>query len=146
MRYLAIDYGTKRTGLAVCDEEETIATPLTVLHSRDNLVKQIVDTIEEECIEAVIIGLPFLMDGTEGIQAKRTRAFGVELEKAIDIPVLFHDERLSSFDAEEKLAGLELTNKRRKKRLDAVAAANILQCFLEHNHGQSEANPEAEES
>ena len=69
----------------------------------------------------------------------------LKLEKAIEVPMIFHDERLSSFDAEEKLAMLELTNKRRKKRLDAVAAANILQAFLEHTHGRTEANPGAEE-
>ena len=131
MRYLAIDYGTKRTGLAVCDQSETIVSPLCVIEGRKNLVEKILEIITRENIEAIIFGLPFNMDGTTGSQAKTTTRFAEELKKRTNIPVYFQDERLSSFSAEEKLAPAEFTRKKKAKRLDAIAAAQILESFLE---------------
>ncbi len=131
MRYLAIDYGTKRTGLAVCDPSETIVSPLTVIEDRKNLVEKILKIIASENIEAVVLGLPLNMDGTTGSQAKMTTQFAEELKKHTNVPVYFQDERLSSFVAEEKLAPAEFTRKKKAKRLDAIAAAQILEAFLE---------------
>ena len=130
MKYLAIDYGTKRTGLAVCDESETICSPLKVIGGQANLIEQIIKTIETEQIEAVVVGLPLNMDDTQGAQAKIVRDFAEMLRQSLDIDVLFQDERLSSFEAEEKLAAKGFTRKQKKARLDAVAAAAILQSFL----------------
>jgi len=134
MRYLAIDHGEKRTGLALCDAAETMAFPLKVITEKALFVKSIIKVIHEENIEAVVVGLPLNMDDTEGPRAKSVRNFAVQLEKQVVVPVLFFDERLSSFDAEKKLAGLELTRKMKKKHLDAVAAASILQSFLDDKH------------
>lgn len=131
MRYLAIDYGTKRTGLAVCDRSETVTSPLTVIQGQKNLIKKISEIVENEEIEAVVLGLPLNMDGSEGNQSKLVLRFGKQLQNNLKIPVLLHDERLSSFGAEEKLSSAKYTRKKRKKRLDAVAAAEILQSFLE---------------
>ncbi len=131
MRYLARDYGTKRTGLAVCDPSETIVSPLSVIEDKKNLVEKILKIIASENIEAVVFGLPLNMDGTTGSQAKMTEQFAEELKKRITIPVHFQDERLSSFVAEEKLAPAEFTRKKKAKRLDAIAAAQILEAFLE---------------
>ncbi len=131
MRYLAIDYGTKRTGLALCDPSETIVSPLTVIEGRENLVEKILKIITNENIEAIVFGLPLNMDGTTGPQAKMTTQFAEELKKRINIPVYFQDERLSSFVAEGKLAPAEFTRKKKAKRLDAIAAAHILETFLE---------------
>ena len=142
MRYLAVDHGEKRTGLAICDKAETMASPLKVIVGQGSLVKQIVKVVDEECIEAVVVGLPLNMDSTEGPRAKSVRVFGAELEKAAQVPVIYHDERLSSFDAEKKLAGLDLTRKKKKKHLDAVAAASILDAFLEHKHGDVQTDIE----
>lgn len=135
MRYLAIDYGLKRTGLAICDEGETIASPLKVLTEGKVLIETIVKIAGEEQADAFVVGLPFNMDDSEGPQAKLVREFAKALGKQIDLPIHFQDERLSSFDAEGKLAGL-YTRKKKKGRLDAVAAASILQSFLEIKHGQ----------
>ena len=135
MRYLAVDHGEKRTGLAICDKSERMASPLKVLLGQAELVRQIVKVVREEEIEAVVVGLPLNMDSTEGPRAKSVRVFGAELEKVAQIPVIYHDERLSSFDAEKKLAGLDLTRKKKKKHLDAVAAASILESFLDYKHG-----------
>ena len=131
MRYLAIDFGDKRTGLAVCDADETIASPLTVLTGQGALPERIAEVIKTQQIDAVVFGLPLNMDGTEGGRVKVVRQFAEELTAYIDVPVQFHDERLSSFDAEGKFAGSELTRKQKKRRLDAVAAASILQSFLD---------------
>jgi putative Holliday junction resolvase len=131
MRYLAIDYGEKRTGLAICDANETIVTPLVVIHGRKELQKKISAVIRKEGVEAVVIGLPLNMDGSEGSQAKLVLKFAEQLREHLDVPIHFQDERLSSFDAEQKLAAAELTRSKRKKRLDAVAAASILEAFLE---------------
>lgn len=132
MRYLAIDHGQKRTGLAVCDASETVVSPHSVIETQNSgeLLKRILSVIETEEIEAVIIGLPYNMDGSEGPRAKKVRTFAERLSENISIPVLFHDERLSSFGAEHLLAEAELTRKKKKKRLDAVAAAEILNAFL----------------
>lgn len=131
MRYLAIDYGTKRTGLAVCDRAETITSPLTVIQGQKGLIKKISEIVEKEDIEAVVLGLPLNMDGSEGAQTKLVLKFGKQLQNSLKIPVLMQDERLSSFGAEEKLSFAKYTRKKTKKRLDAVAAAEILQSFLE---------------
>jgi putative holliday junction resolvase len=131
MRYLAIDYGAKRTGLAVADDAHAIASPLEVIDSHSLRISRIIEVIKSQQIDALVIGLPLNMDGTEGKQSKTVRQFAKEIKKQIDIPIHFQDERLSSFDAEQKLAALGLTRKKKKKHLDAVAAAAILQSFLD---------------
>jgi putative Holliday junction resolvase len=134
MRYLAIDYGLKRTGLAICDDGESIPSPLKVLTEPKLLIDSIVKIAKEEEVGAIVIGLPLNMDdASEGPMTKRVREFAGELERRIDLPIFFQDERLSSFDAEGKMAGL-YTRKKKKGRLDAVAAASILQAFLDNKH------------
>ena len=134
MRYLAIDYGTKRTGLAICDSDETIASPLSVIEGQKDLLKKIADTVETENVGAVVLGLPLNMDDSQGPQAKLVFQFAERLKSRLQIPIHFQDERLSSFGAEGKLAAAEFTRKKKKKRLDAVAAAEILQTFLDNKN------------
>jgi putative Holliday junction resolvase len=134
MRYLAIDYGDKHTGLAICDPTETIASPFAVIEGQKDLIKKITDTIKSENVEAVVLGLPLNMDDSQGFQAERVIQFAEQLKNHLQIPIHFQDERLSSFGAEEKLAPAEFTRKKKKKRLDAVAAAEILEAFLEQKN------------
>ena len=131
MRYLAIDYGNKRTGLAVSDESELIITPLKVLQTDGALVSHILKIIAIEQIEQIILGLPLNMDGTEGRQAAVVRKFGSQLSVKTNVKVVYHDERLSSFDAKELLAPAEMSWRKRKKILDAVAAAAILRSYID---------------
>jgi putative Holliday junction resolvase len=131
MRYLAIDYGAKRTGLAVCDAAETIASPYSVLHGQKDLIRRIGRVVASENIEAIVLGLPLNMDDTEGPQARKVRAFAKELQSHVPVPVCFQDERLSSFGAEQKLEEFGLSKGKKRERLDALAAAEILQAFLE---------------
>ncbi len=131
MRYLAIDFGTKRTGLAICDPSETITSPLAVIEGAKSLLDKIVEVVKAEKIEAIVLGLPLNMDDSQGPQTKLVFEFADRLRERINIPIHFQDERLSTFSAEKKLASAEFTRKRKKKRLDAVAAAQILEEFLE---------------
>ncbi len=131
MKFLAIDYGSRRTGLAVCDPSQTICSPLAVLDSTRDLIAQITEFIKTENAEAVVIGLPLNMDDSEGPQAKSVRAFAADLAKSIEIKIHFQDERLTSFAADEKLDMTDLSPAQKKQRRDAVAAADILQSFLD---------------
>ena len=131
MRYLAIDYGLKRTGLAVCDQSEILASPLTVLNNDQNLIKKITDIVAEEKIEAIVVGLPLNMDDSKGGQAKIVADFTEKLKKSVIVPIYFQDERLSTFGAQEKLADMDIAKSKKKKLIDALAAAEILTAFLE---------------
>jgi len=132
MRYLAIDYGTRHTGLAICDLMETIVSPLTVIQGQKELPEKIADIVKKENVEAIVLGMPLNMDGSEGAQAKLVLKFAKQLKEHLDIPIHYQDERLSSFGAENKLACAEFSRgKKRKKRIDAIAAAEILETFLE---------------
>jgi putative holliday junction resolvase len=133
MRYLAIDYGVKSTGLAICDPSESFVSPHSVLPTSKDLIDKIVDVIKNENVEAIVIGLPLNMDGSSGRQAKIVEEFAGQLKKMVTVPIYFQDERLTSFAAEEKLLARDLTLKKKKKRLDALAAAEILQAFLDSN-------------
>ena len=136
MRYLAIDYGTKRTGLAICDPTETIVSPLAGLATAKDLLQKILEIIRSENVEAVIIGLPLNMDGTSGGQSQIVNDFAEKLKKLVSIPIFFQDERLTSFAAEGKLVERELTRKKKKSRIDALAAAEILQAFIDEKQSK----------
>jgi putative Holliday junction resolvase len=134
MKYLAIDFGAERTGLAVCDADETVVSPLRVLQGRKDLAGRIGQIVASEDVGAVVLGLPLNMDGSEGPQARQVLAFAEELAEHVRVPIRLQDERLSSFAAERKLQETGLSRGKRRKRVDALAAAEILQAFLEGKH------------
>lgn len=133
-RYLGIDYGTKRIGLAVGDSEARLVTPLRMVQPGPALeaqVRAVLAVAAEYEIDGFVVGLPLNMDDTEGPQAKLTRTFGDALARAADLTVQYYDERLSSCAAEELLLDAELTRNKKRARIDSVAAQVILQGFLE---------------
>jgi putative Holliday junction resolvase len=132
MRYLAVDLGDKRTGLAVGDDELKIAQPITVLEIPigDLLVNAIVNAIQEQGVDALVMGLPLNMDGSLGQRVAITKTFAEKLQTATSLQLHFQDERLTSSAAEEILSGSGKTHKQKKKILDALAAAEILNDFL----------------
>ncbi len=132
MRYLAIDYGTKHTGAASCDPSETIVSPLTVIEGQKDLLDRIVQLVETENVGAIVLGLPLNMDDSAGPQAKLVFQFAEQLRARLSIPIHFQDERLTSFAAEQKAPRLKSAGKKKQKRLDAIAAAAILEAFLEN--------------
>lgn len=136
MRYLAVDFGAKRVGLAICDVHQTLVSPLRTLARTDDaqVAAQIARIVDDESAGAVVVGLPVNMDGSEGPQAKRVRGFAELLGRATAVPLHFQNEQLSSFAADHRLAPRELTSAGRRARQDAVAAAVILEDFL-RDHG-----------
>jgi putative Holliday junction resolvase len=135
MRYLAIDYGEKRVGLALCDPSETIVSPLCQVTMPaagwQRLAQEIGRHAKEHEVEALVVGLPINMDGSEGEQALRVRRFAAVLQKLLDLPIHLHDERLSSQAADELIAEVAMTSRQRKQRRDMLAAYQVLKSFLQ---------------
>jgi len=138
MRTLAIDLGTRRVGLALSDAGGRLATPYEVVQvtSPQQATQSVVDVIEREGVERLIVGLPLNMDDSLGPAARQTIAWARDLAQRCGKPILFVDERLSSFEAEQvlidrKRRGEKITRKRRKEQLDALAAAGFLQAYLD---------------
>ncbi len=137
MRLLSIDYGKKRIGIAITDMSKTICYPCktiqaekTLVKTVDHLLKEIDEYLKE--IETIIIGLPYLIDGSESEMTKEVRKFADILKTRISIPLVFVDERLSSYEAEQHLKeNLKLSRKKRSKSVDPIAAVIILQDYLE---------------
>ena len=132
MRYLAIDLGGKRTGLAVGSDAVSIVSPLDVVQGRDDAARLvgIAKAIDAHGPDALVIGLPLNMDDSEGPAAAKVRAFAGMLEQRFQLPVHFVDERLSSFEADEALAGRTRAERRKTAGQDAIAAKLILERFL----------------
>lgn len=132
MRYLAIDLGDKRTGLAAGDDVTGIVSPVKVVQQARGpaLDAAILKEIAEHGPDAIVIGLPLNMDGTEGPSARAARRFGESISRQASIAVHFQDERLSSFAAEEYLHQSGRTHKEKRELRDALAAAEILRDYL----------------
>lgn len=138
-RYLAVDLGDRRTGLALGDPVGRIAGPLQVLdiplahRGGLDLLDAIARVADAELgpRDAIVIGLPLNMDGSEGPRAALTRAFAQRLGERTARHVLPFDERRSSLAAEARLARSGLTHDQKKRRRDAIAAAAILQAFFD---------------
>ena len=138
MRTLAIDLGSRRVGLALSDEGGRFATPYEVVTvtSPQQASDEVLKVIEKEGVERIVLGLPLNMDDSVGPAARGTIEWGRGIASASGRPVVFVDERLSSFDAEQglierKRGGEKITRKRKKEQLDALAAAGFLQEFLD---------------
>ena len=138
MRTLGIDLGTRRVGLAMSDEGGKFATPLEVLQitNPDQAMTKVVEILRREGVERIVLGLPLNMDDSIGPAAKQAIVWGRKLSAESGKTVVFVDERLSSFEAEQgiidrKRGGEKITRKRKKEQLDALAAASFLQSFLD---------------
>ena len=132
-RILALDLGEKRLGVALSDPSGTVASPLaTVPHrSRREDVERIVALSREHEVTAVVVGWPRNMDGTSGPTARRAEVFARALGRALSVPVELWDERLSSVAADRALLEADVTRRRRRDLRDRVAAALILQGWLD---------------
>ncbi len=133
-RALGIDLGERRIGVAVSDGEGRVATPLTVIErsgSRGRDHQQIAELVSEYEAEVVVVGLPLSLDGSSGPAARGAGNEAQELEAALGVPVLTHDERLTTVIAERALAESGLSGRARRQRVDMVAASVILQGWLD---------------
>jgi putative holliday junction resolvase len=137
MRIFGLDVGTRTVGVAISDALGMTAQPLTTLRRtglRADLaeLRRLAETHE---VRQAVVGLPLNMDGTEGPSAATARAFGEALARALDIPVEYQDERLSTVAAQRALLEADVSRARRREVVDQVAAALILQTWLDTRQG-----------
>ena len=132
-RLLGLDVGSKTIGMALSDVTRSIATPFDTIRRTKFTVdaKTIGEVIESNQVGAVVIGLPFNLDGSEGPRAQSTRAFARNLAAHIGVPMVFWDERLSTAAVERHLIEADASRKRRAEVIDRMAAAYILQGALD---------------
>ncbi len=132
MKIMAIDYGDAHTGIAISDMTGTLAGFTTVINSRkaEVVVQEIKKIIAEHGVEELVLGYPKNMDGTLGPRAEKYAAFGEVLKEATGLPLTLWDERRTTIDAHNILMAGGQNAKKRKKTVDAVAAALMLEGFL----------------
>ena len=144
MRVLGIDVGRRRIGLAISDPTGTLARPLTTLTvSGDDGVERVAAEIarlshEDDGLGAIVVGIPARLDGSPTTESANVQTFIAALKTRTAIPIVGEDERLTSREAESRLALRERDWKKRKSRLDAAAAAIILQDYLDRRRGDTE--------
>lgn len=133
MRYLALDHGTKRIGVAVSDELKMIAQPLEFIPTEpfDAFLVRLKQVIAEKEVELVFIGMPRNMDGTYGPAAQKVQEFIAQLKPEISAPIQTLDERLTSAQANRVLLQGNVRRADRKQKVDAMAAAILLQSHLD---------------
>jgi putative holliday junction resolvase len=138
MILLAVDLGKARTGLAVCDENEVLASPAGVVSewNPERLLERIAEEAKSRGAKEIVVGLPRNMDGTEGESAQNARAFAERLGERTGLPVHLQDERGTTITAHNYLNETDTRGKKRKAVVDAVAATVILQAYLDYrrNH------------
>jgi putative Holliday junction resolvase len=133
MRVLGLDIGERRIGVALSDPEGIVAFALTVIdrRSEDAALKQLIDLMQEHEVERIVIGLPRSLDGSLGKQAQAVQTFAESLAGCTELPVVTWDERLSTVAAERMMIEAGAKRKKIKERIDSVAAAFILQGYLD---------------
>ena len=133
MRILALDHGTKRIGVAVSDETRTIAQPLEYILTEpfEGFLERLKTLLVEKEIDLVLIGLPRNMDGSYGPAAQKVEAFVAVLRGAITVPIRTWDERLTSSQANRILIQGNVRRDKRKEKVDKMAAAILLQSYLD---------------
>jgi len=141
-RVLALDLGSRTIGAAISDESRTIAQPLrTIPRQRQGYRRDLAairKMASEMRVTTIVIGLPLTMDGRHGTQAQKVVEFAEILKARMDIPVILHDERLSTFEAQETLRDADLPRERWKAHVDAIAAAIILRDYLKATASRDE--------
>ena len=130
-RIMGLDVGGKRTGVAVSDELGIIATPVTFVQRGERDRAEFREIVARFGITRVVAGLPTNMSGSEGPQAQETRDYAESLAADLDLPLDYWDERLTSAIAERRMIEAGLRRKQRKERVDAIAAAVMLQGYLD---------------
>ncbi len=134
MRWMGLDIGEKRIGIAISDPLAITAQGFDVYHRVGSFVKDLeylAKVVAERQVDGVLLGLPKNMNGTEGPMAEKIRKFGTELAGKITVPILYWDERLSTGSAQKVLIEADMSRAKRRNTVDKVAAVIILQNFLD---------------
>lgn len=133
-RWMGVDYGIRRIGVALGDPGEQIASPVETLEATGTASGNVTTVLRwaaDNDVDAIVVGLPLNMDGTDSKQTRLVRAFVAKLRDASPLPVALWDERLTSFQADQALATMDVRRRRRRPLRDALAAQVILQAFLD---------------
>lgn len=132
MRIMAIDYGDARTGLAVCDKSELLASPAGVISewNREKLLDRLAEAAKEQQAELIVLGYPRNMDGSAGERAQKCEQLAGELRERTGLEVVLWDERRTTVAAHDILNVTDVRGKRRKQVVDAVAAVLILEGYM----------------
>ena len=131
MRLIGLDVGERRIGVALSDPLGKTAQPLETVARDDASVRWLADLVGETGAETIVVGLPLLLDGSEGKQAALVRQFADELARAVEVPVVFTDERLTTRQAEGILASGKVKRGKRREATDRIAAALILRSYMD---------------
>ncbi|MEO1251176.1 MAG: Holliday junction resolvase RuvX [Pseudomonadota bacterium] len=136
---LGLDLGEKTIGVAVCDADRRVATPVETIRRKKFTADalRLAMLASERDVVGLVLGLPLNMDGTEGPSAQRARAFARNLPKQLDLPVAFWDERLSSAAIERDFVALDMSRAKRAAKIDESAAAFILQGAIDRLRGEN---------
>lgn len=136
MRYLGLDLGSRTLGMAVSDSLGMFASSYKIVRHNEEyerLINDVLETVQEKKIEAIVLGLPKNMNNTIGPKGELSFQFKKMLEEKLDIPVYLEDERLTTRQAESILIKNDTSRKKRKKVIDSMAATIILQSYLDKN-------------
>ena len=135
-RSLGLDIGDKRIGVALSDPEGILASPFTIINREDDrtAIETIVEIVGQQRVKQIVVGLPRSMNGSLGRQADKVQAFTEKLCSYTEAPVVFRDERLTTVSAKRLMQAVNVKKTRRKARDDAIAAALILQGYLDELH------------
>ncbi len=140
MRYLGLDLGTKTLGIAISDPTGLVARTYTTIRFEEKDYEQTIPIlqkiIEEENVQKIILGLPKNMNNTIGERCEETINYKEQLQKIIKIPIEMQDERLSTVEATNIMIQADLSRKKRKNKIDALAASIILQSYLDKKKGE----------
>ncbi|MCA1831539.1 MAG: Holliday junction resolvase RuvX [Actinomycetota bacterium] len=136
-RVLGIDPGTKRIGVALSDPDGLIASPHTVIEASDNDAREISRIANDNDVEEIVIGYPRRLDGSSGPAAQQAEVLADHVRAAVSIPVRLWDERLTSAQAEKDMVAHGVKRRRRRSEVDRVAAALILQSYLDARRSRS---------
>jgi len=136
---LGIDFGLKRIGIAFSDPADTIAFPGEVLAgSHGECIRQVRQEVASRGATRIVAGMPRNMNGTESPMGRKAEAFADELRRAVSVPVVTWDERLTSREADRAMVAGHLSRRKRKDRIDALAAQLMLQSYLDASHSAHE--------
>ena len=141
MKIAAVDFGDARTGLAICDKQELLASPAGVIQEKnfDRAVVKVAEALKKLNPELVVVGHPINMNGTIGVRAQHCEEFAKQLETVLEnIPVVLWDERSTTVSAIGFLNATDTRGKKRKAVIDTVAATIILENYLNYRKNQRE--------
>ena len=134
IRIIGLDLGTKRIGVSICDENQSIATPFKTLIKKDTLqfINEIKEIVDENDVKAIIIGNPINMDGSQGKSSQSVKDIAKNISKSINLPICLWDERLSTVGAFNISSLLDINVSKREKDIDKNAATFILQGAIDY--------------